>query len=163
MLAASAPLRSRRRASSGVTADCSAISATTPVTCGAAMLVPDILTVPSPSRVERMPTLFRKQLLLMSSRSSPGADTLTPIPLSESNAPSVVKYDAVSLLTGLGCPPQALLPAVAVVLATAMTSGYVAGTWSLTCSVLSFPAATTTVMPAVTTACTETAPGGLRS
>jgi hypothetical protein len=112
------------------------------------MLVPDILTVPPPSRVERMPMLLRKQLLLMSSRSSPGAE--------HADADSGQRVEGAVgrevrrrvAADGARVPPHALLPAVAVVLATAMTSGYVAGTWSLTSSVLSFPAATTTGMPA---------------
>jgi len=65
--------------------------ATTPATCGAAMLVPDILVVPPPSLVDRMPTEVAKQALLRFSWSSPGAEMVMPIPVVMSNFPSVVK------------------------------------------------------------------------
>jgi len=51
------------------------------------MLVPDILVVPPPRRVDRIPVELIKHARLMFSASSPGADTTTL-------GPSVVKKDA---------------------------------------------------------------------
>jgi hypothetical protein len=44
------------------------------------MLVPDIRVVPPPRLVDRIPTELMKQLLLTFSRSSPGAEKITPVP-----------------------------------------------------------------------------------
>src|SRR5262249_12519638 len=107
------------------------------------MLVPDMRVVPPPSRVDRIPTELIKQARLTFSASSPGAETTTP-------APSVVKNDAVSAPIGALRKRHWLEPAVAVVLATAMTSGYAAGIIWLISADASLPAATTTATPAAT-------------
>src|SRR5262249_44599361 len=117
------------------------------------MLVPDMRAVPPPSLVERIPVDEMKQPLLMSSLSSPGAEIVTPpshLPSeSQPPLPSVVKNDAVSAPITPENRRQRLLPEVAVVGATASTSGYEAGTCCETSFAGSFPAATTIVTPLV--------------
>ena len=151
-------LRIRLRADSGKSvlpklSSFSHINATTPATCGDAILVPDSSTVPPPDARDKIPMGSRKHestYMNMSSCCSPGADTVTPVPAT--NAPSVVKYDALSAL--MFCTGHAgnsvsypLTPSCAVVLATAITSGYPAGTCPFTSCNASLPAATTTEIP----------------
>ena len=94
----------------------------------------------------------------MSSRSSPGADTVTPMPVAESNAPSVAKYDAVWPMPGARAGASRRRCA-----GYGDDLGHVAGTCPLTSSVLSFPAATTTVMPAWARTCGQARSAGLSS
>src|ERR1041385_716847 len=120
--------------------------ATTPATRGADMLVPDARIVPPPFCKVTMPTEETPQVEVTVSESSPGAETVIPILVVGLNFPSVVYQEAVFALIAVYVL-QELVPFSAGVLATAKTSGYVAGTRNGTSTDASLPAALTTTMP----------------